>query len=226
MKVQEYLDRYYWTAQQLAESSGLAIGDLNMMVESGLVPKPSYVVVGSILESAAFGRLSAHDAREASYFNPATVSWIERVQNLSVKPSIEALRELFADNMATVLAQMNQSVWRLSDAFDDQGLPIPAGLNVRIDSYWHSLNDGIFGLCVVDPVSEFEIASKEILQEKLTAITNNGTQLEGSGICKEDLIDLIDAYARASMPFSPVEYPISSRKRLVDDLLAQFSTMP
>jgi len=29
---------------------------------------------------------------------------------------------------------------------------------------------------------------------------------------------LIDQYAQASMPFSPLEYARSSRKRLVDDL--------
>lgn len=32
--------------------------------------------------------------------------------------------------------------------------------------------------------------------------------------------ELIDAYAAAAMPFSPIEYPRSSRKRLVENLRA------
>ncbi len=35
-----------------------------------------------------------------------------------------------------------------------------------------------------------------------------------------EILDLIDAFAEVTMPFSTVEYHISSRKRLVEDLRA------
>jgi hypothetical protein len=106
----------------------------------------------------------------------------------------------------------------MADAFDDHGRPIAAGLEARIASYWQSFQQGIFGLCVANPVSEFEITRKEILQEKLTTLTDNGEQYADISIGKEALLLLIDKYEEASMPFSPIEYPMSSRKRLVTDL--------
>ena len=49
-------------------------------------------------------------------------------------------------------------------------------------------------------------------------LTGNGSRVADTEDGKRELLALIEAYARASMPFSPAEYPYSSRKRLVDDL--------
>jgi hypothetical protein len=46
----------------------------------------------------------------------------------------------------------------------------------------------------------------------------DGTRVPYGDRDDERALALIEAYASASMPFSPVEYPLSSRKRLVDDL--------
>jgi hypothetical protein len=59
---------------------------------------------------------------------------------------------------------------------------------------------------------------KEMLQEKLTALTANGSDPHPAGFSKNELLQLIDDYASSAMPFSPAEYERSSRKRLVDDL--------
>lgn len=70
-------------------------------------------------------------------------------------------------------------------------------------------------------LAEAAIARKEILQEKLMALSDNGTRERFDASERRQLLRLIGAYARASMPFSPVEYPRSRRKRLVDDLRAR-----
>jgi hypothetical protein len=64
------------------------------------------------------------------------------------------------------------------------------------------------------------IAYKEILQEKLVALSENGKKLVYPVQQARAMQELIDAYAAAAMPFSPVAYPVSSRKRLVEDLRA------
>ena len=71
--------------------------------------------------------------------------------------------------------------------------------------------DGTFG-------DALAIARKEVLQEQLTAMTQNGARRAFDPAEIPALRQLIDDYAEASMPFSPIEYSRSSRKRLVDDL--------
>ncbi len=218
MTVQAYLDQYYWDADKLSIHCGLSVAELRGMITAGFIPKPSYVVKSSVLKSAAFGDLDAQNARDGAYFHPASAVWVAQARNLTGSQILERLKLQFSDNMAAELAILNGTVWRLVDAFDDHGEQYPDGLQSRIDSYWNSFLQGIFGLCVANPATEREIAQKEILQEKLTALTDDGLHVTGIAIGKEELLALIDSYADASMPFSPVEYPISSRKRLVDDL--------
>ena len=84
--------------------------------------------------------------------------------------------------------------------------------------------NGTFGLCVADPSSGAGIAEKELLQERLVELTGNGSRVADTADENHKLLALIDAYARSSMPFSPAEYPRSSRKRLVDDLRLKVRT--
>ena len=97
-------------------------------------------------------------------------------------------------------------------------VPIHAGLRVRTDAAWEYFLNGTFGLCVACPISEAHIAYKEVLQEKLTQSSDNGRKTAFSPPQAQATRELIDAYAAASMPFSPIEYASSSRKRLVEDL--------
>lgn len=78
--------------------------------------------------------------------------------------------------------------------------------------------NGTFGLCVADPASGAGIVRKEMLQEQLIEITANGSNPHPAHCSQAQLLQLIDDYAAAAMPFSPAEYARSSRKRLVDDL--------
>jgi hypothetical protein len=218
MTVQDYLNQHYWDADTLAAKQGLTTCELDRMIEEALIPKPSYVVAGCVITSAAFGDLDAQGANDGAYFHPANSNWIERAQRYSSTQTANALKMLYFDNMANELAAVNRDIYRLADAFDEQARPLQKGLDERITSYWNSFLQGIFGLCVSNPVSEREIVWKEVLQEKLTAVTANGARFENLDLSRSELFALIDAYEHASMPFSPVEYPMSSRKRLVDDL--------
>ena len=73
-------------------------------------------------------------------------------------------------------------------------------------------------MCVAHPDCEAAIARKEVLQEKLVALTDNGSTSSYPNDKAQQILDLIDAFAQSAMPFSPVDYALSSRKRLVDDL--------
>jgi hypothetical protein len=77
---------------------------------------------------------------------------------------------------------------------------------------------GCFGLCVTNPISEAQIAYMEVLQEKLVRLSENGSRASYASQQLQAMHALIDAYAAASMPFSLVNYPVSSRKRLAEDI--------
>jgi hypothetical protein len=128
------------------------------------------------------------------------------------------VQQQFGAKFGAALAMLNQTTWRLRDSFADDGAPLADGLRARTDAAWTHFLNGTFGLCVANPISEAHIAYKEVLQEKLTAQSDNGTRTLFAPPEVAPLLELVDAYAAASMPFSPVEFGRSSRKRLVDDL--------
>lgn len=100
-----------------------------------------------------------------------------------------------------------------------------AGLQARFDSMWSYFLDGTYGLCVAHPTSVRAIAHKELLQEELVALTNNGTRRDFSAAERRQVLVTIAAYDTACMPFSPLDYPLSSRKRLIDDLRAALNEL-
>ena len=54
--------------------------------------------------------------------------------------------------------------------------------------------------------------------EKLVRLSENGSRASYASQQLQAMHALIDACAAASMPFSLVDYPVSSRKRLAEDM--------
>lgn len=222
-----YLAKHFLTDAQLATTAAIPVSELYALIGNRLVPAPSYVVsdIGR-LSSFVFGEMDAPGAKPGRYFHPAQLVWIAaaRVALASGAHDAEArLRAQFTARFSAALATLNLTTWRLRDSFDDNGAPI-AGLIERTDSAWEFFLNGTFSLCVANPISEAHIARKEVLQEKLTQLSENGSKTRFPPHQERLMRDLIAAYAAAAMPFSPIEYPLSSRKRLVEDLLANMGS--
>ncbi len=218
-----YLAQHFLSAEQFASACGISSTELFDLVRDRLVPAPSYVVSGSsTVNSHVFGTMPAAHSTDGSYFHPGNVVWVRRTQRVIAEigrdQACNALRTMFAEHLQTALLELDCRVWRMPDSFDAEGLPIAAGLRARVDSIWEHHLHGTYGVCVANPVSETAIAQKEVLQEKLTALTGNGARADFSQPEVRQIAELIDAYAQSTMPFSPVEYSVSSRKRLIDDL--------
>ena len=216
-----YLARYFQDSAQFAATCGISQAQLHTLIQNCLVPRPSYVVTRGMLSSHAFGTLPAAGSQEGEYFHPGTRAWVERALHaIQEAGKVEAhglLRQRFDVAMRAALQILDRDTWRLRDAFTAQGSAIEAGLRARLDSMWQELLLGTYGVCVAEPRSADTIAHKEVLQEKLVALTNNGSRSDYAPAEIPTLLATLEAYAAAAMPFSPVEYPLSSRKRLVDD---------
>jgi hypothetical protein len=214
-----YLARYYQNAEEFASNCGISPTQLSELMDQQLIPEPSYIVTKeSTLKSYVFGEMDASGSTPGHYFHPANRTWVALALSSKGLGSSNELKTRFLNNMRYELEQLNKTLFRLSDSFTNDGTPIPDGLAARTEPLWEHFLKGTFGLCIANPATECEIARKEILQEKLSAVSENGTKLHFTESETTALLSLIEEYAKASMPFSPIEYHRSSRKRLVQDL--------
>jgi uncharacterized protein YdbL (DUF1318 family) len=218
-----YLERHYLTAEQLAANCSISTSELASLVAEKLVPHASYTVDrGDTLVSQAFGKLLVRNAAPGQYYHPGNAHWIklalEETSRSGPQGAHRELKKRFKGQYAAALRELNDSTFRLPDSFTDDGEEISASVDLRTEAAWNYFVDGVFSLCVADPSTEESIALKEILQEALVDLTDDGSRADYSAEEKRRILSLIDRYALAAMPFSPVEYPLSSRKRLVEDL--------
>lgn len=217
-----YLNKYYRTQHQLATDCSISVNELMSLVSEGLVPQPSYAVTSNgVFISKVFGEFTVENLDEAKYFHPTTKHWVSlALQESKGKTRLDAVEKLkrqFKANFRDSLAKLDQTTFRLADSFSDSGDPIDSSLEQRTERAWSSFQKGIFGLCVADPSSEYLIAEKEVLQEALSFHHQEFTAGKVTERNKVEILGLIADYERAAMPFSPLEYPKSSRKKLVED---------
>jgi hypothetical protein len=223
-----YLYQFFLNSEQLATTCGLSPERLSQLVADELIPAPSYIVSeSSVISSFVFGRMEAKGAIDGQYFHPTTSVWVNKaiyaISEFGQAGAQIELKRQFTKNLKMALSELDKSIWRLRDSFTDDGAVIEEGLQARIDSIWEHFLKGTFGLCVAKPDSERAIARKEILQEKLTELTENGKREHFSKTEVPYFLALIDDFAKATMPFSPIEYSKSSRKRLVENLRARIA---
>lgn len=231
---QDYLDQHYLDQNQFAEHCGLGLQDIELLVRSELIPAPSYLVSDArYCTSVVFGELldldSAEKLRTGTYFHPAASAWtkfaFDTLQLHGADETKEIIKKQFAEEFAQALAIENNNTYRLRDCFDEAGAAIATGIEHRVNTNWQHFLTGVFSLCVANPDSISNIVHKEILQEKLSAISDNGKRVDYQSEDLSTLTKLIDEYANSAMPFSPLEYPRSSRKRLVEDLRKTLSAI-
>ncbi len=225
-----YLAQHFLSAEQCAQACDLSTAELDALVRAQLVPAPSYVVTpDGMLQSYGFGAMAAPGSAAGQFFHPSQSAWVALAQSAIEQHGREhagaAVQAQFIDRFYAALAELNISTWRMPDSFADDGSRLADGLRKRSDIVWEHFLGGTFGVCVAKPVSEADIAWKEVLQEKLTTLSDNGKRSAYAADQLESMRALIAAFAASAMPFSPIEYHLCSRKRLADDLLPRLSSL-
>ncbi|WP_162044371.1 DUF6058 family natural product biosynthesis protein [Undibacterium sp. YM2] len=218
-----YLKKHYLNKAQFAVACLCKETDIEALIQAQLLAAPSYVVTDNAkILSAVFGEMDAVNTSAGAYFHPANVIWHTQVLQLIDQHGRDAapaiLKENFIRDFIAALTEMHHTTWRLEDCFTADDQPIVSGLMQRAEFSWQHFLLGTFGLCVTHPVSVSAIVRKEILQEKLAHLSDNGNKENFTSAEAKALLPVVDAFAEAAMWFSPAEYPRCSRKRLVDDL--------
>lgn len=203
MSLELYLRKHFVDKAAFAALAGISVDRLDQLIAAKAIPSATYTCAATSIRSAVFGDTPIDESLTGEYFRPECVRWVRIADQ--APPGSE--RSAVVAELTNELSAALEGHCETTEAIDS-----------KIQGYLPYFFDGTFGLCVADPSTGAGIARKELLQEKLIALTANGSVSSPAGISKEALLALIDDYADSAMPFSPAEYARSSRKRLVDDL--------
>lgn len=203
MLLKTYLQKHFVDKPTFASILGITVERLDQLIAAKAVPEPTYVCDGNTIGSAVFGVIETEESIYGDYFRAECSRWVKIADQAAPGQERDAVFSVLSHELEL----------GLKDYFKE-----PKMIEKKIQDFLPYFLNGTFGLCIADPSSGTSIARKEVLQHKLTELTENGSNPSPIGMQKNELLQLIDDYASSSMPFSPAEYERSSRKRLVDDL--------
>lgn len=225
--VERYLHEYFLPTERFAERCGIGSAELADLIAAGIVPGPTYQVDGEgNMHSHVFGAVAAPGAPAGHWFHAHAAAWVERgrralAENGSDRTAAAAaLMQDFRDRYRNALLAEHEAYGPIPGLVDADGRFDDAAFEQQFPETWEHFLAGTFGLCVSVPDSETRIAAKEATQARLAQATANGQRRDFSPGEADAVRRLIERYVEVSMPFSPAEYPRSSRKRLVEDVLA------
>ena len=202
----DYLARHFTNAEGLGAPLGLSGAEVEALVDAGLAPQPSYVVADGRLASAAFGDLEGEELADGAYFHTGMARWLDQALAVGDQERLKAAFLAEADQARSALAAAG---WAAPD---------PESATVWLEDLWRSHLAGVFGVCVRQPDRVDQIVLKETLQAILAERTDNGARADYGAEEAALIRDVVDRYAAACADFTPVEYPISSRRRYLEGL--------
>jgi hypothetical protein len=224
-EVAAYLQERFLRADEFATRCGSSHDELSRLIALRLAPAPAYRVDATgTMHSHVFGAMAAN-APQGEWFNPDAVNWVVHARDAlaacdqDATRANERLRCGFRERYLQALRASHAADGPVPGFGDDAGNFDEPAFDAQFPDIWAHFLAGTYGLCVAVPSDEARIVAKETAQARLTHLTANGTRRDFDEDGKAAVRELIARYQVLSMPFSPIEYPRSSRKRLVEDML-------
>ena len=223
MEFMAYINRYFISEEKLQELLGLTHELFLKYQKLGAIPKCSYHILNNHQVSTdIFGEREITGGVPGKYYPKAVVDWVNRAKSvLEMLPEEEIenrLKENFYSDYISVFKQLKDLKMLYPHFFNSEDELLIEPLEKQAESTWKEHLKGTYGICVVNPIDVSAIIQKQVAVTRLIQITDNGQKAEFSKEEKEAFIDASKTYDKAAMPFSPVDYPTSSRKRLLDDV--------
>ncbi|MBQ5948397.1 DUF6058 family natural product biosynthesis protein [Massilia sp. ST3] len=199
MELIDYLDRHFFTREQLLACAGVSGAHLDSLVRDGATPQPSYRLRLALGCDSFFG---AHAEEHAiAYYAKGCAAWIGALGATELAPFT-----LFARRYREALAALPL---RSLDA------KLNAGLEAHLREEWRHFLDGTYGLCTRTGLPE-DIAAKELA----ICVIREETGSQAADLAR--LKEAVDVLDRASSPFAPHDRARSSRRRYVDAVRARY----
>lgn len=218
-ELQNYLDKHFISRSQLKQILGVRNDELIELISKGMIPAWSYKIENGYSYTHVFGQSPVSKCRNGEYFSPFVIDWYN--DNLTLFPDHqttnnleEKLRSKFIESYIAE-AYTNESFKNYLKEVIDNFQTIQEYAN---NSWQHHL-EGTYGVCVNKPSCVARIIKKQVAVVALSKITNNGVKRSYTEKELTELHKCIEEYNKVAMPFSPVDYEKSSRRRLVVSVL-------
>jgi len=203
----KYLNKHFYTKQELLDITKVTAEDLLKYQEKGQMPKPSYKLSVNLKSDSFFGLHS--EAQEIEYYAKGYSSWLAIIQSVN---SIEAVYSIFVKRYKIAIKSLEKQGYSSTDT------KVTSALDDHIKEEWSHFLNGIYGLCTQSGLPE-DIAAKELsilIINELSACNELTDEQQNKLTLAVDLLD------SASSLFAPHERLKSSRHRLVNEIRRKY----
>ncbi|MBA3832844.1 MAG: hypothetical protein H0X34_13310 [Chthoniobacterales bacterium] len=208
-----YLAAYFCSLDDLAYMTESTVAQIEKLIANGFVPRCSYEITSDRqLVSFVFGSIPGASAPMGRYFALSNAVWIRRALALSKGNRLETAQAQFE-------ARFKKKYLGALRARSPRADTAETNWQDQLGNTLKHFRAGTYGLCVRDCVSVDRIARKQTVVEQLERLTAGGTRHDFDASEAREVRLAIIEYNAIAMPFSPLDYSLSSRKRLVADLL-------
>ncbi|MHC0439852.1 DUF6058 family natural product biosynthesis protein [Flavobacterium sp. 3-210] len=213
----KYIEENYIEFEEIIKTLNISSEKLNNLIESQLVPQPSYVIKSEITISSPLND-SHKIIFEKKYFHPSVLEFIKMNADNS---NPEKFKLEFKENLLSNLKNHAYKVFAYGNVFDANENLDDKKIENALEEEWNYFCKGVYGICTLNnnenDIINKEIAIKRILnfiEKKSTSLTNDE---------KIELQELNTEFNKSTSLFAPYQRELSSRGKYLDKLLKEFS---
>lgn len=187
-------------------------------------PRHSYEIKRiSIVSSFVSGDVALGEEDVKRFYAPAVAHWIKIAEEFAAQLSLEdvatEIKTTFRAEYQRSLLELDARDAELMGCLTSEGQLDEAKFHGIFEELWTHWLQGTYGLCVRSALSPRDVLRKELAVARLTRLTLDGKKRVFAASERAEVLEAIREYDPAAMPFAPHDYPFSSRKRLVDDVM-------
>lgn len=206
MNLINYLNKNYYTKQQLLDLSKISNAELSYFQEKDVMPTCSYKLSLNYTTDSFLGEFN--NQNEIEYYAKGYLSWIGI---LKVTKNLQDVFPIFAKRYSNSISELKNAGFTSSDA------KINSKLDLHIEEEWGHFLNGVYGLCTKSGLPE-DIAGKELAVLQISEILGHDKEK----INLEVLTKAVNLLDKSSSMFAPHERLKSSRHCLIDEVRRKY----
>ncbi len=225
--IKTYLDNHFLTLSQLARRARMPEEKISALIKAKCIPGPSYELRKSgMLYTYLFGKVGVAIKSSKRYYAPSVTAWIQRAQALApgrdFRQIAKTMRTNFEKEFRQAMVDLDGRRFGFQRCFIKEGIFEEKQTTKMLKNKWRHFLEGTYGLCVKEPTTARSITRKLIAVSRLAQLTNDGKKKSFLPEERGQVISAMREFDAVVAKFDPVNYPISSRKRLLDDLRKKY----
>lgn len=225
--VLEYLSTHFLTLAQLSQKTGVFQEEILLWIDRKWLPRHSYEVSSYLcVSSGVFGETPLPHTT-LCFYAKGLLPLIERIKTLAPKLSQSSLAVMIQESFQTAYQKafvaLEAHWYGFLEYFPFDGHPPGTSFSLYLQAIYQDWLQGHCGICVTHCERAEDIARKDIFQNHLKILTHDGKKEHFSSAEKQQIYFAVQQYRSVAMPFGPHDYPLSSRKKLVDDVMTRLN---